>query len=254
MQATRVRSQKRPRTSSERGDKDDFLEIASLIIHDLGGPLASMKTILRLLEKNRFDPRNELHRRLINGTRVALDRSESIVGDILTVARMEEMKIPVESTRLDLIPILKRSVLMASVLAVENDINIRFDESVESCMSIADANLVPRIIENLLFNAIRHTPSNGIIEVEIEQHREQIHISVTDSGPGLGDIDPETLFTKYKQAKLRNEGKHRGVGLGLYFCRLATKAMNGRIWAETATGGGTCFAFAVPAGGNTDEL
>ncbi len=254
MQATSVRSQKRPRTSSERGDKDDFLDMASLILHDLEGPLASMKTILRLLEKNRFDPRNELHRRLISGTRMALERSESIVGDIMTVARMEEMKIPVESRQFDLIPILRRSVLMASVLAAENNIDIRFDESAESCMSHADDNLVSRIIENLLFNAIRHTPSNGIIEVEIEQRREQTHISVTDSGPGLGDIDPETLFTKYKQAKLRNEGKHRGIGLGLYFCRLATEAINGRIWAEPATGGGTRFVFTVPAGGITNEL
>jgi K+-sensing histidine kinase KdpD len=66
---------------------------------------------------------------------------------------------------------------------------------------------------------------------------------VKDSGPGLGEIDPETLFEKYGQAEIRARGKHRGVGLGLYFCRLAAAGMGGTVLADDHPKGGAVFSI-----------
>jgi K+-sensing histidine kinase KdpD len=70
-------------------------------------------------------------------------------------------------------------------------------------------------------------------------------VSIKDEGAGFGDIDPDILFDKYKQVDLKKDNKYRGVGLGLYFCRLAITAMGGSTWAEKRPGDGACFKFSL---------
>jgi len=252
MPSTTTRTKRDSHRKIEKGGRDSFLDMASLMVHDLEGPLASMKTVLRLLERGHYDPQKELHQKLVLSTRIAIERSEAIIEDLMTVAKMESLSLPVDIESFDLIPVLGESILMASSFASENNIEIVMGHAPISCSVTGDKNLVARVADNLVFNAVRHTPSGGIITIDIDIDNLIATVSVTDSGSGFGDIDPDELFTKYRQAKLRKERKHHGVGLGLYFCRLATEAMNGSVWAGTAPSGGAVFSFTIPAGGNDD--
>jgi signal transduction histidine kinase len=224
--------------------------MAALMTHDLEGPLASMKTVLKLLENGTFKPEKELHQRLVKSTRIAVSRSESIIHDLMTAARMEVLEITAEIVRFDILPVLHDSLLMASAFASENGIEILFQNAPNRQIVLADKDLVARVADNLLYNAVRHTPAGGKISLGVKRAGDTVTVTVTDNGPGLGDIDPDSLFQKYHQQKTKDSKRHRGVGLGLYFCRLAAQAMNGKVWAENDPEGGSKFSFTVPAGGN----
>ncbi len=70
----------------------------------------------------------------------------------------------------------------------------------------------------------------------------------------MGDIDPEVLFEKYGQLKLRSEGRHRGVGLGLYFCKLAVQGMGGTIMADDHPDEGAVFSIKLRKAKESDNV
>ncbi len=232
-----------PVSTDKHADGDRWLAIFSVFIHDLESPIASVKYLLKLLDEGRFDPNKDVHRRLISSSRIAVSRAESIIYDILAVARAGSAGIPVSLSNLSPEPLIRDAIELASASAAENDVSISFDYNLGDTEVVADPSLLGRTIDNLLYNAQRHTPSGGKIEVYTEAGEQCVFIHIKDSGEGLGDIDTEILFEKFGQAQLRLEGRHRGVGLGLYFCRLAAEGMGGTIIADDHPDGGAVFSI-----------
>jgi K+-sensing histidine kinase KdpD len=220
----------------------DFI---ALMIHDLQAPLASMKTLLRFLEKRKFDPDNKTHQDLLKSTGIAMERSEAIINDMLDAATAEKAGISINLGYYDVADIVNNSINMIRESALEHNIKIHSRFQADPARVRADRNLLLRVMDNLLFNALKHAPQGSEVLVETELSSDQVIVAIKDSGSGFGDINTEDLFDKYKQADLRKAGKYRGVGLGLYFCRLVLKAMEGKIWAEPNPGGGACFKFAL---------
>lgn len=223
-------------------DGDRWLELFSLFIHDLESPLASMKYVLHQVETGKFDSEKPAHRRLLKSSQIALERAESILYDIIAVARAGAVGVPVELTTLVPTALIQEAIEMGSASAEENGVEITFTNNSGDISVNADPKLLKRVLDNLIYNALRHTPQSGKIAVYTEPARNALYIHVKDSGPGLGDIDTEKLFEKFGQVELRASGKHRGVGLGLYFCRLAAEGMGGTIIADDHPKGGAVFS------------
>jgi len=228
--------------SSLKGDQ--LLDFVAMMVHDLQGPIASMKTLLKLLANGRFNPQNKVHADLLGSSALALERSESIIYDLIDTAKSESIGLPVSLDFYDLDEIIDNSMMMLTASASEYGVSI-IKDSKASIKARADRDLLLRVIDNIIFNAIKHSLKGGRIFVGTEFNQENIIISVRDEGIGLEGINPEYLFDKYRQLDLRKEGKFKGAGLGLYFCRLAVEAMGGRIWAEQQPGGGACFKFSL---------
>ena len=222
---------------------DRWLEIFALFIHDLESPLASTKYLLTQIEAGRFDPEKKMHQRLLQSSRIAMDRAESILYDIMDVARSGNAGLPVAMTNLVPTAVIEEAITMASGSAMERGVEISFTNNAGDIPIEADPKLLKRMLDNLIFNALCHTPSGGRVSVYTERGNECVFIHVKDSGPGLGDIDPVQLFEKYGQVKIRAHGRHRGVGLGLYFCRLAATGMGGTILADDHPKGGAVFSI-----------
>ncbi len=222
---------------------DRWLEIFSLFVHDLESPLASTKYLLRQIESGRFDPEKMMHKRLLESSRIALERAESILYDVMAVARAGNAGLPVEMTNLVPTAVIEESVAMSTGSALELGVEVTFTNNSGDIPVQADPKLLKRMLDNLIFNALRHTPNGGQVAVYTEPGEECVFIHVKDSGSGLGDIDVAQLFEKYGQVRLRADGKHRGVGLGLYFCRLASTGMGGTMLADDHPKGGAVFSI-----------
>jgi signal transduction histidine kinase len=231
------------RVRAEEAVLDRGLEIFSLFVHDLESPLASTKYLLQLLESGRFEPGKLTHQRLVRSSRIALERAESILYDIMAVARAGQVGLPVEMTNLVPTAIIEEAIELVSGSTEECGVAVSFTNNSGDVAVKADPKLLKRVLDNLLYNALRHTPTGGQIAVYTEPGKKCLFIHVKDSGPGLGEIDPETLFEKYGQAETRARGKHRGVGLGLYFCRLAAAGMGGTVLADDHPKGGAVFSI-----------
>lgn len=105
-----------------------------------------------------------------------------------------------------------------------------------------DRALLPRVLENLLDNALRHTPPGGIVKVSSRVAGDEVVISVADTGPGVPPSQRASVFELYES---KSESS-RGRGIGLAFCRLAVSGMGGRIWADDSPTGGAMFCIALP--------
>ena len=222
-------------------ETDRWLEIFSIFVHDLESPFASVKYLLQKIESGKFDPRKRRHQMLVRSSRIAVERTETILYDIMAVARAGKTGIPVELANLVPDAIIREAIDLASNSAEENGVGITFTNNAGNIAVRADPKLLKRTLDNLIYNAVRHTPGGSTISVYTEPAVVSVLVHVKDSGPGLAGIDSEQLFEKYGQIQLRSEGKHRGIGLGLYFCKLAAAGMGGRISAADHPKGGAVF-------------
>jgi two-component system OmpR family sensor kinase len=161
----------------------------------------------------------------------------------MAVAKAGQVGIPVSMEVVDVEPAAKDAILLISAHAEEKEIEIGYRNMGGPSKVAADPSLFRRVLDNLLYNAIRHTPASGQIQVILESNQDSVYVHVKDSGPGLGDIDPAKMFEKYGQLELRHDGRHRGVGLGLYFCRLAATGMGGTVFADDHPDGGAVFSI-----------
>ncbi len=220
--------------------EEQLLDLVSLFVHDLESPLASMKYVLKLLEEKKLDLNKPRHQQLVASSRIAVERAESIVYDLLAVAKSTDhgMTASVEPT--DLQKILANAVTLAGASAAENHIEVLVKGGAQAKV-LADPRLLTRVLDNLIYNAVRHTPSGRSITVSLGESIDTVTVSVLDGGNGFGEIDPAILFEKFGQVQMRAMGKHRGVGLGLHFCQLAVRAMEGTITAANHPSGGAVF-------------
>lgn len=204
-----------------------------------------MKYLLSKIAEGRFDLKKTVHQRLLASSQIALERAEAILYDIMSVARAGEIGLPVEMTNLVPTALIEEAITLASGSAMERKVEIAFTNNSGDMAVQTDPKLLKRMLDNLLYNALRHTPAGGQVAVYTEPGQKCVFIHIKDSGSGLGEIDPEQLFEKYGQSDLRAQGEHRGVGLGLYFCRLAASGMNGTVLADDHPKGGAVFSIGL---------
>jgi len=107
-----------------------------------------------------------------------------------------------------------------------------------------DADMIRRVLINLLENAAKYSPSGSQIGISAETDEVGIRFCVIDQGPGIPVEAREMIFEKF--VRLPGTRASKGLGLGLAFCRLAVHAHGGKIWVDGDPGGGSRFCFDLP--------
>jgi signal transduction histidine kinase len=104
---------------------------------------------------------------------------------------------------------------------------------------------VERVLLNLLTNALRHTPTDGSVAVQVQPLADEVQITVEDTGDGLAAEAQRRMFERFWRSDRARSA--RGAGLGLAIARGLVEAHGGRIWAENRPGGGARVSFTLPA-------
>jgi len=112
-------------------------------------------------------------------------------------------------------------------------------------LMICDADVIRRILENLISNAVKFAKSDGTIRVKVQCNAADVTISVSDDGQGIPPDQHEHIFEKFGQTESGVEHRH-STGLGLTFCRLAVEAHEGKIGVQSELGKGSTFQFSLP--------
>jgi signal transduction histidine kinase len=102
-----------------------------------------------------------------------------------------------------------------------------------------------RVLENLLDNALRYSPTDGCITLEVLRSGRELELVVSDQGPGIPEPQRERIFEMYVRLDERNP-ERVGHGLGLVFCRLALEAQGGKLWVEDSADNGAAFHARLP--------
>jgi signal transduction histidine kinase len=109
-----------------------------------------------------------------------------------------------------------------------------------------DADLLRRVLENLVSNGIKHTPSGGRLRITVHRTSPSIRVAVQDEGPGVPAEARARIFERFGALAARKDQTYHSVGLGLAFCKLAVEAHGGSIGVDSAVPRGSVFWFELP--------
>jgi signal transduction histidine kinase len=221
--------------------KKDFV---SHVSHDLKAPLASIRQIMHLLLQQIPGTLNEQQKSLIQLSYNSAERLAAMVGNLLDVSRMEAGTMEYQMKALDIIPVINGVIDEFDVQAREKEIRLRLQCDQPSVFVECDRERIVQVLGNLYENALKFSPSASEIVTRVGYGvRQEVMISVADSGPGVPDDHKERIFEKFHQLKSGKKVAGQGVGLGLAICKTIVKAHRGEIWVEDNPQGGSVFSF-----------
>jgi signal transduction histidine kinase len=214
-------------------------ELTEFIVHDLRSPLASSITGLHTLSDT-AEHLTPSEQELIDLTLVSNKRALNLVNSILDVAKLESgaMVVAKEETRLE--ALVSSCFEQVELWARGHDVELASEVAAET--AFLDPELTSRVLVNLLSNALKFSPEEGVVLVKVTHSGHATRFAVVDQGPGIPPEYVDTIFEPFGQVK----GTRGGTGLGLTFCRLAVQAQGGKIWVESQVGKGTTMLFTVP--------
>lgn len=219
-----------------------------MIVHDLKSPLAVTKGFVDLIMRDARRDRIESDRLLSRLTDVSASTEEmlELIGGILDLSRLESGDMPISPVALDAVQHVHRLARQFAMLA-ENR-GIQFDASAETGELVinADAQLLDRVLQNLLSNALKFTPQGATIRFKLDRDQDSAVFTVADSGPGIPEQYREKIFEKFFQVGVGDQATRQGVGLGLAFCKAAVEAMQGRLWVGGGNDSGAEFRISFP--------
>ncbi|MBI5202029.1 MAG: PAS domain-containing sensor histidine kinase [Elusimicrobia bacterium] len=218
----------------------------NMVAHDLRTPLTPvLATLAILLENPAVGPQD---RRLVELAIGSAKRMLDLLSLYLDVARLSAGLMPVAPAPLALAPLLEAAADGHAAVARRKRLAFTWTAP-DGLRAAADPALLPRVLDNLVSNAVKFTPEGGSIEMTAEASGSTVRVSIRDSGPGIAPDGLARIFDRFYQAEARRNGRTQGTGLGLAFCREAVEAMGGRIHAYSEPGRGSEFAVVLPAAG-----
>lgn len=169
-----------------------------------------------------------------------------LIDDLFTLTRIEEHNLRLERENLNLAAVTRDAVRGMSDLAWSQR-KVRVESLVSPDLALArvDRTRVRQIINNLLYNSLRHTPEGGLIVVQGRQLPAYIELSISDTGMGIPEPELQNVFERFYQSE-RNQRSSEGSGLGLNIVRQLVEAHGGSISVESVVGQGTTFRFTLP--------
>jgi signal transduction histidine kinase len=210
-----------------------------MLVHDMRSPIQVLLAHLELLRQNIGGESAEDVDAAIGGA-ATLNRMTS---SILDVARFEAGRMPLHRSATDLSVLAESVVIAMRIIQPTRDISV---QSRGDSMCNCDPEIIRRVIENLVSNAIKHTQREGSVHVMISGSPESARVAVQDEGLGVAPENRKRIFDPYSAEGVKTESGYQTFGLGLAFCKLAVEAHGGTIRIEDATPRGSVFIFELP--------
>jgi len=223
---------------ARRSATDDLIQ---MFAHDMRSPLTVIAASLALLRDD-APPGSEMADH-VEAARTNSVRLNELANNFLDVHRMEAGYMPVHRASTDLAELARDVVAGLHVLSPTRPIAVR---ATGPGACDCDPQIVRRVIENLLGNALKHTPPDAAVWVDVAANDGHVQLAVRDEGPGIPAALRARLFERYATSgDASGRGAH-SVGLGLAFCDLAVRAHGGSIRVQSGEPRGTLFVVELP--------
>jgi PAS domain S-box-containing protein len=235
---------------------DQFLGIAS---HELKTPLTTVKGNIQLAKRRVRNsltdiPSGSSLRQKIDDVQMLLDRAERqvdvqnrLISDLLDVSRIQSNKLEIRPEYIDLASIVREAVEDVRYADNARSIHVNLEQD-DFVLVFADADRISQVISNYLTNALRYSPKESPIEVNMKVEGKEVRVSVRDEGAGLPPVERERIWDRFYRVHELEEQRSSGVGLGLglYICRTIIEAHSGHYGVESTPGHGATFWFTLP--------
>lgn len=238
--------------------KTEFVSLAS---HQLRTPLTSIRWYLELLQSGDAGELTEAQREYINEAHAGTTRMNDLVRSLLNVSRIELGKFMIEPEETDIPALMQQMINEQKPAITEKGHTVDFSADATLPHVLADPKILANVFQNLVSNAVKYTPNNGQITVNIvakkagdqfggrELDEGVLAISVADNGQGIPKKEHEHIFEKLYRAENAKASDTEGTGLGLYIARQVVQEAGGDVWFESEQDKGTTFFLVIPLTG-----
>lgn len=228
--------------------KNEFLGMAA---HDMKGSLLAIELSGKILLQEGSSDLDQEHLRYLHTISDTAESLQKLVRQYLDVSAIEAGKLKLDLEPTDLKPVLERSIELNKVLAESKNITIQVREEVPSPTLMLDAEKILQVVNNLIGNAVKFSPSGSEILVRVFSPTPQdVAFSIEDQGPGIDASDLQRIFEPYGRAGKTSQPQEKGAGLGLAIAKKIVEAHGGRISVASRLGRGCVFAVSLQ---QTDE-
>jgi PAS domain S-box-containing protein len=234
------------RDISERKELDELrTDLTSMIFHDLRSPLGNVMSSLEMLRSS-IPEDAETQQSVLSIAQRSSRRLSRLVDSLLDLGQLESGQAVLHREPADIGAIVREAIEEVEPLAEAKSHTVVVDIEANLPSLDVDIDMIRRVVINLLENAIKYTRSGGEIGVEVERQPDRLTVSVNDTGPGIPEAAQSLIFEKF--SRIHHEGRPKGLGLGLAFCRLAVEAHGGGISVENRERVGSTFSYWLPVG------
>ena len=229
-------------------------DMTHMLIHDLRSPLTVLIGSLGFMEEVFARQDEQGFNDLLGMARRGSDRMLGMVNELLDISKLESGQLLLHPEPVNVRLLIEDVVARLAPLAT--DVQITLEVSIKPDLPLlhVDPQLIGRVLNNLVDNAIKFTPNGGHVRLRAwpdPQAANRLLVSVSDTGPGIPLEEQPRLFEKFEQVS-SVKGRRAGTGLGLPFCKLAVEAHGGNIWVESEVGKGSTFAMTLPVAGELE--
>jgi signal transduction histidine kinase len=220
-------------------------DLIAWVGHDLQTPLASMRAILEALEDGVVDDPQTVKRYLNTAQRNV--RSLSVlIDDLFQMAQLDTGGMPLDRAESSLSDLISDTLESFSELAQRQGVNLTGSVAPEVDPVTMDTQRIGRVLNNLIGNALRHTPALGRVEVHARRTALGVEVSVSDTGEGIRAEDLPHVFDSFYRGDKSRSRSTGGAGLGLAISKGIVQAHGGEIKVRSEVGRGSQFTFTLP--------
>ncbi len=229
-------------------------QLLSLASHQVKAPLSAIKGFVSLILDGTYGPITDATKLTLGKVKHSADGLVELINTMLDLRKVEEGKMEYQFSEVDIVKIVNDTVEELRPLATAKKLELTFAPPQKEIIATADASKLKQVIQNLIDNAIKYTPTPategqiGFVKVDLREGQSDetppkniTILSVADSGFGIKPQLMPYLFEEFvRDENVKRE--IRGTGLGLYIARKIVEAHGGRIWAESkGDGQGSTF-------------
>lgn len=229
-------------------EKNEFLGIAA---HDLKNPLSNIFGLAEMLLSFDEGMTDQQRSQFLSSIVVSSERMFELIKNLLDINAIEQRGLDLHPVTLNVNVMLSETVKQFIPRASAKQIRLNYTNT-EPVEVFADERALSQVMDNLVSNALKYSPSGTTVQVFSKVHIKSgdlpvCQIYVKDEGPGINDADQQKLFTKFARLSALPTGGEHSTGLGLSIVKKLVEAMKGKVWCESELGSGATFVIELPA-------
>lgn len=223
--------------------REDF---SYAMVHDMKTPLSTIMMVQDMLESGRLDTRPEIKNKYMSIAKSETDHLFALTNKILTISKLENHKLEMNKTEVELTPIIEK---LTEKFKAKAQKPVNFIIRLQAKTAYADNDYLGEVISNLIDNAIKYSKESVEINITTEESERYTILKVRDNGLGISEADQKIIFQKYERAAAAKRSRRNGAsgfGLGLNFVDQVIKAHEGKIFVNSTEGEFTEFTIYLP--------
>ncbi|MGH2631243.1 MAG: HAMP domain-containing sensor histidine kinase [Actinomycetota bacterium] len=224
-------------------------DLITSVSHDLRTPLASLRAMVEAIDDGVVADPPSL-RRYAHEMRRSLRQLSEMVDDLFELTQLDAGAIEAEREQARLSEVVISAVDAIRLIAEEKGLSLELE--IAGAEDEPCSPRIERVLQNLLINAVRHTPADGAVRVEASRQGDRLHLAVEDTGEGIAAEELSRVFDPFFRSDPARSGP--GAGLGLALAKRIVEALGGRIEAQRSSNSGARFSIDLPGESVSDVV